>query len=78
MQVVKDKKLSKKEKAQVKDFQQKWKEHKEQYIKDHTIEEMVYENGSALAVMYKELQRLSSLVLTQINKENYGKEDRNS
>ncbi len=78
MQVVKDKKLSKKEKAQVKDFQQKWKEHKEQYIKDHTIEEMVYENGSALAVMYKELQRLSSLVLTQINKENYGKEDSNS
>ena len=74
MQVVKDKKLSKKEKAQVKDFQQKWKEHKEQYIKDHTIEEMVYENGSALAVMYKELQRLSSLMLTQINKENYGKE----
>jgi RNA polymerase-binding transcription factor DksA len=78
MQVVKDKKLSKKEKAQVKDFQQKWKEHKEQYIKDHTLEEMVYENGSALAVMYKELQRLSSLVLTQINKENYGKEDSNS
>jgi hypothetical protein len=70
MKVVKDKKLTKKEKAEVKDFQQKWKEHKEQYIKDHTIEEMVYENGSALAVMYKELQRLSSLVLTNINQQN--------
>jgi hypothetical protein len=70
MKVVKDKKLTKKEKAEVKDFQQKWKEHKEQYIKDHTLEEMVYENGSALAVMYKELQRLSSLVLTNINQQN--------
>lgn len=70
MKVVKDKKLTKKEKAEVKDFQQKWKDHKDQYIKDHSIEEMVYENGSALAVMYKELQKLSSLVLTQINQEN--------
>jgi len=70
MKVVKDKKLTKKEKAEVKDFQQKWKEHKEQYIKDHSLEEMVYENGSALAVMYKELQRLSSLVLTNINQQN--------
>lgn len=70
MKKVQEKKLTKAEQKQVKDFQQKWKEHKEQYIKDHSIEEMVYENGSALAVLYKEVQRLSSLIITIINKEN--------
>jgi len=70
MKKVQEKKLTKAEQKQVKDFQQKWKEHKEQYIKDHSIEEMVYENGSALAVLYKEVQRLSSLIVTVINKEN--------
>ena len=70
MKVVQEKKLTKAEKKQVKDFQQKWKEHKDQYIKKHSIESMVYENGSALAVLYKEVQRLSSLIVTQINKEN--------
>lgn len=70
MKKVQEKKLTKAEQKQVKDFQQKWKEHKEQYIKDHSIEEMVYENGSALAVLYKEVQRLSSLIVTIINKEN--------
>ena len=70
MKKVQEKKLTKAEQKQVKDFQQKWKEHKEQYIKDHSIEEMVYENGSALAVLYKGVQRLSSLIVTIINKEN--------
>ena len=70
MKVVQEKKLTKAEKKQVKDFQQKWKEHKDQYIKKHSIESMVYENGSALAVLYKEVQRLSSLIVTHINKEN--------
>tara|TARA_B100000579_G_scaffold177036_1_gene144231 strand:+ start:4108 stop:4344 length:237 start_codon:yes stop_codon:yes gene_type:complete len=70
MKKVQEKKLTKAEQKQVKDFQEKWKEHKEQYIKKHSIEEMVYENGSALAVLYKEVQRLGSLIVTQINKEN--------
>ena len=74
MKKVQEKKLTKAEQKQVKDFQQKWKEHKEQYIKKHSIEEMVYENGSALAVLYKEVQRLGSLIVTQINKENGNKE----
>ena len=78
MKKVQEKKLSKAEQKQVKDFQQKWKEHKEQYIKKHSIEEMVYENGSALAVLYKEVQRLSSLIVTQINKENGNKEIKNA
>ena len=74
MKKVQEKKLTKAEQKQVKDFQEKWKEHKEQYIKKHSIEEMVYENGSALAVLYKEVQRLGSLIVTQINKENGKKE----
>jgi len=78
MKKVQEKKLTKAEQKQVKDFQQKWKEHKEQYIKDHSIEEMVYENGSALAVLYKEVQRLGSLIVTQINKENGNQEIKSS
>jgi hypothetical protein len=78
MKKVQEKKLTKAEQKQVKDFQQKWKEHKEQYIKDHSIEEMVYENGSALAVLYKEVQRLSSLIVTIINKENGNQEIKSS
>ena len=74
MKKVQEKKLTKAEQKQVKDFQQKWKEHKEQYIKNNTIESMVYENGSALAVLYKEVQRLSSLIVTHINKDNGNKE----
>ena len=78
MKNVQEKKLTKAEQKQVKDFQQKWKEHKEQYIKKHSIESMVYENGSALAVLYKEVQRLSSLIVTHINKENGKSEIENS
>ena len=70
MKNVQEKKLTKAEQKQVKDFQQKWKEHKLEYIKKHSLEEMVYENGSALAVLYKEVQRLGSLIVTQINTEN--------
>jgi chemotaxis regulatin CheY-phosphate phosphatase CheZ len=72
MKVVKSEKPSKEE---VKDFQTKWKEHKENYIKDHSIEEMVYENGSALALLYKEVQRLNTNLMTILNKEENGKED---
>lgn len=71
MKVVKSEKPSNKE---VKDFQTKWKEHKEQYIKDHSLEEMVYENGSALALLYKEFQRLNTNLNSILNKED-GKED---
>ena len=69
------KKLTKAEQKQVKTFQDKWKKHKEDYIKKYSIEEMVYENGSALAILYKEVQRLNQLLITQINKENV-KEDK--
>lgn len=72
MKLVKSEKPSIKE---VKDFQSRWKDHKENYIKNHSIEEMVYENGSALALLYKEVQRLNTNLMTILNKEQNGKEE---
>ena len=72
MKVVKSEKPSNKE---LKDFQSRWKDHKENYIKNHSIEEMVYENGSALALLYKEVQRLNTNLMTILNKEQNGKEE---
>lgn len=72
MKVVKSEKPSKKD---VKDFQTKWKEHKEQYIKQHSLEEMVYENGSALALLYKEFQRLNTNLNSILSNKEDGKED---
>lgn len=54
---------------EVKDFQQKWQDHKEKYIKDNTLESMVYENGSAIALLYKELQILNTNLKSIINGE---------
>ena len=54
---------------EIKDFNQKWKDHKEQYIKDNTLESMVYENGSAIALLYKELQVLNTNLKSIINGE---------
>ena len=59
---------------EIKDFQQKWKDHKEKYIKDNTLESMVYENGSAIALLYKELQILNTNLKSIIN----GEEKQNS
>lgn len=55
---------------EVKNFQQKWQEHKNKYMAEHSTKEMVYENGSALALLYKEVQRMNTLLLTLINKDN--------
>lgn len=52
---------------EVKDFHQKWKDHKEKYIKDNSLESMVYENGSAIALLYKELQVLNTNLKSIIN-----------
>lgn len=55
---------------EVKNFQEKWQEHKKKYMAEHTTKEMVYENGSALALLYKEVQRMNTLLVTLINKDN--------
>ena len=67
---VKEPKLNKKEQKAYEDFKAKFDKHKKEYIKKFTIAEMVYENGSATAMLYKEVQKLNSLVLTLINKDN--------
>jgi len=59
MKVVKDKQ---------EDFQQKWKEHKENYIKENSLESMVYENGNAVAFLYKEVQKLNANIMSVLNK----------
>lgn len=68
---------SKPTETEVKDFNKKWEEHKEKYIKDNSLEEMVYENGSALALLYKEVQRLNTLLMSNLqtdgNKEEHKK-----
>jgi hypothetical protein len=52
---------------EIKDFNEKWKAHKEKYIKDNTLESMVYENGSAIALLYKELQILNTNLKSVLN-----------
>jgi hypothetical protein len=55
-------------------FNEKWQKHKENYLKEKTVEEMVYENGTAIAFLYKEVQRLSSNITTLINQNNGNEE----
>lgn len=59
-----------------KTFQEKWNKHKKDYIEKNTIKEMVYENGSALALLYREVMRLNDL-LTNNLKQN-GKQETKS
>jgi uncharacterized membrane protein YesL len=53
-------------KKEVKDFKEKFQKYKEDYIKNNTIESMVYENGSALALLYKEVMRLNQLLTSNL------------
>ena len=61
---IKDSKVDKKA---VNEYLKKFAEHKKKYIKENTLESMVYENGSALALLYKEIQRLNQLLITKLN-----------
>jgi DNA polymerase III delta subunit len=54
-------------KEELNDFKQKFLDHKNKYIEENSLESMVYENGSATALLFKEVQKLSSLVKTLIN-----------
>jgi hypothetical protein len=54
--------------ADLKSFQKKWQDHKTNYIKNHSTKDMVYENGSALALLYKEVQRLNDLLTTNLKR----------
>lgn len=78
MKVVKEpkkaKKLTVKEKKAVNDFQKQFKKYEDEYIKKYSIEQLVFQNGSALAMIYKEIQALNMHLVTLINKENEQKE----
>ena len=61
-----DPKPSKKE---VNQYLKKFEDYKKEYIKNHTLEDMVYENGSALALLYKEVMRLNQLLTSNLRKD---------
>lgn len=50
------------------DFKKKWLDHKKNYLKNNSTKDMVYENGSALALLYKEVQRLNDLLTTNLKR----------
>lgn len=54
-------------KKEVKTYMKKFEDYKKDYIKKNSIESMVYENGSALALLYKEIMRLNQLLTTKLN-----------
>jgi hypothetical protein len=62
-------KANKPSKKEVSSYMKKFKEYKDKYIKDNTIESMVYENGSALALLYKEITRLNQLLTTNLKRQ---------
>ena len=66
MKINKDNKVDKKAVAE---FQKKFEEHKKTYCEANTVKGMVYENGSALALLYKEVIRLNQLITTKINQD---------
>ena len=50
-------------------FLDKYKEYKDNYIKKNTIASMVYENGAAVALLYKEITKLNNLLMTNLNRD---------
>ena len=46
----------------------KFEEYKKNYMKNRSTKDMVYENGSALALLYKEIGRLNSLLMSNLQK----------
>ena len=61
-------------KKEVDSYLKKFKEYKEDYLKKNTLESMVYENGSALALLYKEVMRLNQLLTTNLQRDGKDKE----
>lgn len=39
-------------------------EYKENYCKNNTVKSMVYENGQAIALLYKEIQKLNTNLIS--------------
>lgn len=62
--------IAKKSKEQ-REFQKKYGEFKNQFLDKNTLKSMVFENGSALALLYKEMQKLVNEVQQLKNQKNY-------
>jgi hypothetical protein len=65
----KEVKAEKPNKKEVNEYMAKFKEYKDNYIKNNSLESMVYENGSALALLYKEITRLNQLLTSNLKKQ---------
>ena len=52
--------------ADTKEYLKRFEEYKKNYMKDRTTKDMVYENGSALALLYKEIGRLNQLLMSNL------------
>ena len=57
-----------KDNVETKEFMKKFEEYKKNYMKNRSTKDMVYENGSALALLYKEIGRLNSLLMSNLQK----------
>ena len=58
-----------KDNADTKEYLKRFEEYKKNYMKDRTTKDMVYENGSALALLYKEIGRLNQLLMSNLKKQ---------
>jgi len=53
------------------EFKKKYGEFKDTFLQKNTLKSMVFENGSAIALMYKEMQKLVQEVNQLKNQKNY-------
>lgn len=53
------------------EFQKKYGEFKDSFLQKNTLKSMVFENGSAIAMLYKEMQKLVNEVSQLKNQKNY-------
>lgn len=63
--------------SQQKEFRRKYGEFKDNFLAKNTLKSMVFENGSAIALTYKEMQKIYNEVQQIKNQLNYGKDIKN-
>ena len=60
-----------------KEFRKQYGDFKDNFLAKNTLKSMVFENGSAIALTYKEMQKLYNEVQQIKNQLNYGKDIKN-
>ena len=53
------------------EFKKKYGDFKDQFLEKNTLKSMVFENGSALAMIFREMQKLANEVQQLKNQKNY-------